>query len=108
MIFVVAVACIFWVRTVSLVLPIPWMAFLIGLVLAVGVFLGTYVLLDRVYTKQLRQRICPACGAKLTPSGGGFVDGGAPTARELLLYAISIAVPFVVWVILDGLQPSYA
>lgn len=100
MIIVVATADIFWGRTIALALSILGIAFPLGFIVSVGVLLVTYVMLYRIFAKQLRQGLYPKCGAKLHPSSGGFVDSSVPEVRELLLYAVSISAPFTLWALL--------
>lgn len=69
------------------------LAFLIGAGLAFGSFFLSFVVLDAVFSGWEKSRKCPKCGGDLEAVAGGFIDGGAPSLQELLLYAIVILVP---------------
>jgi hypothetical protein len=73
-----------------------------GLTIPLGVILGiaslwfTYAIVDALTTRKLRKGICPKCGAAMTRTAGGFYDGMIPNPWELLIYALTIALPFIV------------
>ncbi len=97
MLTVVIMATTIWARNISQFFDLSPRAslfvFPIGLVLAIGSFILTFMLLQEAFSGWEKSRKCPDCGGDLEGVGGGFLDGGTPSLQELLLYAIVVGVP---------------
>lgn len=95
MLAVLVVANAFWVDFFDHLLPMTWLAFLIGFAVAVGSFPLAMLALRRITAPWLATKVCPRCEASLEPTGGGFVDGTPPSTQELVLYLMVCAMPLL-------------
>jgi len=97
MLIVVFVAAAIWAGNISEFFDLSsrglLIAFPIGVALAIGSFLLTFVLLQRAFSGWEESGKCPGCGGALKGVGGGFLDGATPSRQEVLLYAIVVVVP---------------
>lgn len=69
------------------------MALFLGFVCGIAIFTGLFSLIDSFERRECRKGVCGKCGAKLEMVGGGFVDGGAPSMKEILIYVLSLVIP---------------
>jgi hypothetical protein len=91
-----------WSQLLALLLPNRWLVFIIALTVAIGILTGMIALQQRISRRWLRHKICSQCGGQLKAAGGGIVDGARPGLWELSIYTISIAIPVVLWLILES------
>ncbi len=91
---VVAFATVGWSRVLSRVVPYRWLAVVLGVLVSIASLWLIYALIEALTTRKLRRGVCPKCGAKLAPAGGGFYDSIVPEPWELIIYALAVALAF--------------
>ncbi len=96
---VVAVTAAPWARVASRFITYRWLSFAIGLAAAILSLCLIYALVEALTTSKVRRRVCPKCGAGLSKIGGGFYDGIVPNPWELLIYLLTVALGFAVFLV---------
>ncbi|MCB0333100.1 MAG: hypothetical protein KDD55_06345 [Bdellovibrionales bacterium] len=93
--FVVIASSVIWMKFFDDLTSWSFLSLLVGLLFGIGTFLGAFSLVSYLSDRTIQSGKCPQCGTELFAAGGGFIDGGAPSAMELIIYLLSLALPLV-------------
>ena len=106
MLIVIIIATSLWAENIAEFFKLKSIGLLLALVsgflLAVAIFVLTFVLLQKAFYPWKKRLKCSECGGKLEGKSGGFIDGAAPGFQELLLYVIVIILPLGITLLIGG------